>query len=165
MVGRRKPADLHHGRQARVLQMRDYSKIAITRHKWENWDCCPEHLRIDLNHKVARSQEYSEMRYSANEIGALYKLNQLEAKFASRLHHGKNINQRTEESLHAAMINYLALIPKGSLTLRQHALEYKHSPAYLHKLVKKYGIEPVAVMGEIVYYDTQVLEHFYKKGL
>ena len=30
--------------------MRDYSTITLTRHKWENWDCCPEHLRIDLNH-------------------------------------------------------------------------------------------------------------------
>jgi hypothetical protein len=148
-----------------MLQMRDYSLIPMTPHKWENWDCCPDQLRIDLNHKPCRIQEYSGNRYASNEIGVEFGLNQMEAKLAVRMYLGKDMAHKTDATMRAAMQAYVSLIPKGADTIHRFCRDFHHSVHHMERLVKKYQPEPVAVLNVFKYYDVATMHSIFEQGL
>jgi hypothetical protein len=145
--------------------MRDYSLIPMTPHKWENWDCCPDHLRIDLNHKTLKIQDYSGNRYASNEIGLEFGLNQMEAKVAIRMLLGKDIAHKTDATMREAMTRYRALIPANCQTVYRYAETHHHSKNHMFKLIKKYNLQPLAVLSKFMYYDVNDLNAIFEKGL
>lgn len=149
--------------------MRDYSTIPLTRHNWENWGCCcPEHLRIDLNHQVSTCpRDFSlgtDTFYIANKHG----LNSMETKAAfiiAGISGRKFLKVRANnpDIVEAAMIHYKSLIPSNGITLSAYDKLYHRSQTWIIKLVKERGIQPIAQLVDMRYYAVEDIHSLYKE--
>lgn len=169
MVGKRRPANCNHGRSPWMLRtMRDYSSIPLTRHKWENWDCCPEHLRIDLDHKTRTEPRHFGTGTDTLYLASRHGLNTQETKAAFQIagisgRQFLRLRSTQPELVEAAMIHYKTLIPPNGITLSAYDKLYHRSQTWMIKLVKERGIQPIAQLGDMRYYAIEDIHSFYKE--
>ena len=148
--------------------MRDYSTIPLTRHKWEDWDCCPEHLRIDLNHKTPVEPEHSSASTDTVYLANKHGLNTQETKAAFILAgiSGRKflrVRARQPELVEAAFIKYKAMIPSNGITLPRYDKKYHRSQTWIIKLLKETTIQPIAKLGDMSYYAVEDIHSLYKE--
>jgi hypothetical protein len=151
-----------------MLQMRDYSLIPITPHKWENWDCCPDHLRIDMNHKTVTEPRCRDDGNATRDLAFRHGLNAIETKAAFILagisgHAWQKRRSRDHDLVDLAMINYKAMIPANGITLAAYDKKYHRSQTWIIKLVKERGIQPIAKLVDMSYYAVEDIHSLYKE--